>query len=1455
MDQWLDSLSEDWVSQPRSQHSSLIVRESPSNDRNESQSRIPRPKLRTVSGISATGRGDLERPSSRISDGSQRQILKARTQSELNVTGKRTNSSYTESKSPRPSTKRSQSHKDSPISRPSTLHGTIQHKTSPAKGENIQATPEWKKRLVNGQAGSGGQTDLFSPKAVSLEGVFKPPTIAAKSPNKNVGNRRMPQREKASDSLVKARKSSKAQPGSKVNGPRDPHAESKGANATGSEQDLSNNFSPIYISRQDTADGRVGYAAIEESMQRLRSNMDRLRREQQEQAISQDNSTSSRHLNAGAHDRMAVHNQKNEVTAESLPDDLSVGTDTFAAEGGFVSLKRGGYSDDSSPMKKTLTPSSSPLNLDGPSLQREGSQLDRGTANRVREPKSQQRSPSPRTPNQQKKAQSSPERPQSSGSPLKLFDKYDTFTNDRLMRRMSKFEEALERADDEHTHLEYGHRPITPSPGPKPVQNWVPSIPVDKPRDASGASSFGDGGLDKYVFPNPPQREPVLPQLPRLSPAQIDKEVSKRRQSTKRKLNRSFHPRDGTASSGSLLDWNAPSDQFHDEVRDHDQANVRHTIHGKRLPYSPVKDPVAKRRRTIHSSEERRRAESLVSLEDFELETQETPSRSLVGRKRKDALYDKERQAADPRVLAMRQIRRPRNPTPNQASSSARYVSEDDLDTVAGATHESIPSETDVKVDPPTQIVAGALAIVALSAAQDMTSGSRKASVTTADFFSEAQQIMRLIRAERRPHSSHATAEASQLEPPIIHEESVIVESTRDDFSRPPSREGGSPPKPDTPVRLNARVVSHLRKYEDKDDLGLALSSSPKSLKMSRSRTPSDNSFHKNSIQERDDNISDPPNARILERTRQLQSEHRSASSQDCTFTGERRHIHSQRSEHLTERSIPTGSSGSSSNRLVIAPETVAHLLSDQMAGMVFDRERQMWIKRKGSINAKGADETDLHSEESEEDLFGDIPDLTVNEMDEILRVKYAVSAGNKERLATSDNEDKDIAPPNPSPVQQANVRVSNESRPVTADGKSIAPVENSSAPSKYSHFASSGPAPSTRATSWGDEYWPQKSQPMQVPTLSAVDEHVDVGHTEEVEHEISILEGRVTDAPNMEGHKSRKARVVTVAFSSPLVDRVQSPSLHVDWIHDDRRETPTRQHSHRYMSTGKRAPTSHNKKHDQRSLSRRKSNGDQSYIARPMSRVDEHEEMSVVQYSIKGNRTMEIAISTPLPISKSLLLPSSTGQRSSIGFHLSPLPDFTVHQIDRPVDVAISKQHNQRSMAGSNNKLSLTAQDLVRHLTDLEPYEPYWEYIRSVDLHDRGLTSLHMLDEFCGQAEELDVSYNQIGELSGVPPYVRLLNTRGNRLSDLSAWHHLQHLQYLDISSNGLTGLNSLQTLVHLRALKADDNAIASLEGLEGLDGLLSLRLRGNRLRFVDFEHLELYVFSHGSLCNTKKQ
>ena len=107
----------------------------------------------------------------------------------------------------------------------------------------------------------------------------------------------------------------------------------------------------------------------------------------------------------------------------------------------------------------------------------------------------------------------------------------------------------------------------------------------------------------------------------------------------------------------------------------------------------------------------------------------------------------------------------------------------------------------------------------------------------------------------------------------------------------------------------------------------------------------------------------------------------------------------------------------------------------------------------------------------------------------------------------------------------------------------------------------------------------------------------------------------------------------------------------------------------------------------------------------------------------------------------------------------------------------------------------SAATQNLVKNLTDIEPYEPYWEYTRQLRLVKKGLVTLHPLNEFCPRIEDLNVQGNELGQVTGVPTTVRELNISDNCLSSLTTWGHLLNLQYLDVSRNGLDSLAGEQT------------------------------------------------------------
>ena len=1507
MDRWLDSLSEDWPSQPPSHHGSgSIWEDNGAPKSNDSQSSIP---PRAASGVLSVNGKEPGKRLSVLGGRAANNACKEKTSSSLNISQKRQSNGPVRPQSPDSALKvKARNH--SKASTPSMLDGTVAFKASPMKGNH--ETPEWKRRIVQGKIGPGDQTDMFGP--MGLQSVFKPPTIAlrskaqqkepalemqglaelemsssspgypmprpdseirdqARSPNcREVGKENVEEEEHEANVVVLSEKLDEIAKGpwadsgsprlsvigqhSKTGSPATSTSKSvsnlfvNSHNSSSFDQSNSKHFTPLYVSKSNTIDGKVDYAAIDMGMRRLQSDIEKLQKSRRSSSCSRSEDNGSQAIDTETQS-MSFHKcQINEITNQSLPEDLSVGTDAFAANGGFVSLNRGGYSNEGSFYKRPLSPSSSNP-IDGPSgnctqASSQALPLPRHSQRKLRKP-----STPPRTPNKDDE-----ERPRSSGSPLKLFDKYDTFTNNRLARHISRFEETQAQYGTLDGSLEAELLPSSPSPGPKVPRKWSRTNQAIIYKPSQEVSSFGSGELDKHDFNAIDQ---ILVETT-LSTCSWDDHAIQSLPGRKRCKNVTRGSRRPSRTDQHRLaltedDQEVQSPGYEENAFRPDQSTegVSYTIYGKRLPYSPEKDIARKRRRTLCSSEERERATLNGRPMQSNLFVKETPMAAASGRKRKDVCYDSERQAADPKTLAMRQILRPRNPTPNQSGSSNQQTllakSEPSHVTNTGYGRSSVGQKVDKdlkpKLDPPTQIVAGALATIALNTVQDMESGSRKVSVTTSDFFNEAQQIMALIRAEKRPRSSHNSTETSNMGQSIIQEEHSVADSTKDDLTRPPSREGGTPRRIPLPAQHDARIVSQLRRFEDRDELGLALPSSGKSIRINNREIPSLASPAKSLGEDQATGIeSDPPNIRIREgktdqqeRTKSPSSRHQLDSKADIDTCK----IESQgSSSSSTKKSLPTESSHGSANLKKIAPHSVAHLLSDQMADMFFDKERKVWVKRKMSPNSESLNvEAYATSQQTEEDLFGDIPDLSVDEMEELKRVKEVVSSVNTLSLRGSTTSKHDQAAQSAAQNDEPDVQeIKQDARPSTADGKVIPPADNSSAPSKYTNFAWSGPRPGTRTTSYGDDVWPDKTAQQPQTTLPVVQNRP---LAPEVEHKISILQNREPYVSVRENRDYCQPRVVTVAFSSPLIQSPYQPDE--GWKRDDEsrlEESPSKQTSQLQKSA--RRPNSSGFSHGQRHASRRLSVGNSSLVARPMSRLDELDEMSLVRYSVQHPQTaMDLTISTPLPPARNLVGPPTTAHRSSIGFNLSPLADFTIHQIDRPLDSeegAVVKQHRPQAFS---NALSLTAQELVKHLTDMEPYEPYWDHLPAVDLKDHGLTSLHMLDEFCSRTQELDVARNCIRDLDGVPSTVRSLNIGNNCLSELTAWHTLLNLQYLNVSRNNLRSLKGFQGLLHLRALKADDNEIASLDGIEHLDGLLSLSLRGNRLSMADFDGFNL--------------
>ncbi|EIN12330.1 L domain-like protein [Punctularia strigosozonata HHB-11173 SS5] len=148
----------------------------------------------------------------------------------------------------------------------------------------------------------------------------------------------------------------------------------------------------------------------------------------------------------------------------------------------------------------------------------------------------------------------------------------------------------------------------------------------------------------------------------------------------------------------------------------------------------------------------------------------------------------------------------------------------------------------------------------------------------------------------------------------------------------------------------------------------------------------------------------------------------------------------------------------------------------------------------------------------------------------------------------------------------------------------------------------------------------------------------------------------------------------------------------------------------------------------------------------------------------------------------------------------------------------------------------------LVQVITDVQPFEPYWEELSCIDLSRRNVDSVARLKEFLPKLDSLSL---------GVPKTVRTLTVASNQLTSLTSFNHLLNLENLDISRNNIDSLRQLACLRHLRELRADGNQITSFDGLQRLDGLVKLSVQNNRISEIDFSEyrwnrLEMLNLSH---------
>ncbi|GAO16201.1 uncharacterized protein UV8b_05584 [Ustilaginoidea virens] len=1408
---WLDSLSEDWVSQNGSDASEGQLPPLPPQDEVETPqirqfaSRIPR-------------RAGNRSPAAPRSENSSN-ILSERSANEINISMKRLPSKLSQEVKP-------------DVSR-SASNGSVVHKSLPGRRspDKESSTPEWRKRLIHGDMPYGEQRDLFCSPAVGLQDMFKPPQESGResrtghdgphyhdttlpsspptfpqpiteadlgdyedfdeddeyavdvtpSPSPRPLQKGIKYRPNQSSPIPDDRNSNFPKGSSPPDPPtqdeiyRDESCLSALAHddvmrkPSGQSVTRNEDFSPILIGKHSGGNGNVEFAPIEVPVDQLWAKLERLR-------INQMLLSSQADFQAGF-----------DTSPTKMPADAE-NTDEYIGNGGFVNVRRGGRSGDGSFYNRGL--SSEMVADTSGMLPEESLQAStpkqflsgRGTSSyptvQVLRSPSLPRAPFP-SPDKKRRLSGSTSQPEN--SPLRLFGPYDTFTNQTLLRRISQFEEESK----------------SPSQRSELSRETEASLVPESPAETSTAQSrslsrFGKNDLEGYEFrgdlsdaiyedsdvvgkENIAPNHTSLPPYPLQGSATregspdgvshlvIDRKRSKNQTPPQTKLNEfPLSPTD-IPSSAATPKRDPASDS-------------------KRPITSPSKDPTPKRRRTLHRSDIAFGGEAKGGAADATITQTQSP---MSNKKRKDALPGSF-EVADPGVLAQRPILYPQG----TASSRNRMVSQDQTkrSAIRAPQMEGEAASSDA-----------------------VTETDRKPSIRTQDFVDQAAQIMAMIRNQVRPElasleesEEHGEEKGEEQKP--VSDTGSNQDSTNEPFSRPPSREG----KPVLWVQqrqADPELLSRLKKYQEFSDLGDLITSSTKYPGLAneepagqRDRTAS----YAGPMPVLGEVISDLPNVRIT-----------SNASRDVQQRSPSRDYPSISSNQSTSRNFPSASSRGSDSRRTLLPETVSHLIPDRVGSMCLDKDNNVWVKRREPPPAQGRHS--LLSEDSEEDPFASIPDLSVDMNKEMQNLRLASAA--KEALTVHHLEQRDSS--------------NSPSRRTENRGHVTVPLSQSSA-SRAAVFKAGGISKPAA---------PGEGQQGEETGLNNHDDEVNKSR----------------------GYSSTKRRNLTISFSSPVASVIRdimpnnSPGdedeMAHPWPNRSAEETSCQKVTQPTMTTPDLRDS-----HKQASVRQASLRGP-AFIPRPVSRIDEQDEESTVelghadrQLSIVGEQSM-MSQKTPdgrraslsfvfnhtpgcgplaLTADDSALIGRNVGKLS-----LSPLSEFTLNNPDQSFGFEVSYVMGPRHLAtgnGSRKVLSMTIRELVDRLGEAEPKESFWEDMTSLDLHDKRLASLHMLDEFCGKLVSLDASANKLNHLEGVPSTVRELKASHNCLTELTSWDHLMNLQYVDISNNEVTSLSALKNLVHLRSIRADNNQLTSLDGLNSHDGLLSLRARNNMIRAVDF-------------------
>ena len=1373
MEPWLDSLSEDWKSEQQSsspapslassrQHGSIAL--------SQSQSRIPHlaknMRKESLNGSFLRHRSTRTKPT-----GKREPILKERSASSLNV--------------PPPS--ESQKRSSLPRRASSTFsesQNSVQHhsvRETPADAE----TPDWKRRLVKGEDLTSDGFDLFSPS--KLEGVFKQPTPSQlqsdtdPDPDDEEPKPSRPFTLPSPNNLSQQFSSfrpSKGRPNDlevveEVN--EDEEADHRDLSIASSEpaltesvqasrrqseregyhlddprwrtfsglEEMRNEFiSPVTASKQNSIRATVLRKSPDLDVHELQTKLKDATRGQDDRPTSSSSDKDISYGYVGA----VVDDSRNEplpdLTSQSLPDDLSMGTQDFVSHGGFINSRRGGRSNEASFHRKELSfshessrvnpaPKTTILINSSPP---QHSRLDEDGFEHSRLTASEPATPPDTSIIHHTESQL---RPSSSGSPLKLFGNRDTYTNNKLMRILSQFEESDHKSDSLETD----------------------SVPQYHQETVFRMSQFGHGDLDGFGFEK---------NVPRPFPIETD----------------AINAGDLIFRRGvSRIENTSHTDKAH-LVTKTPLGTSEEELEAAESNKALAKDRTPKRRKTLLKEQ--------MTVEKQEVEVKISHIEEIValaGTKRKDARPGVDGTVADAETLASRSLLRPKS-TRRRSDSRASSGAE------ANAQPADIEDEVEGEL---TEALAAELANFAQEAAENHQD-SRKPSLATKDYMEEANKVMQFIRSRGKPqpHLSPITGgpgTVSELDPDAILDLELDADSTQDDFSRPPSRDRTSRPAVDRRhARHDSRTASYLKKYQDEDDMDMITNTSafgtiPTAEKTTSNGVPPISS----SNETKEEQESDPPNMRILNSSETLRKRKHSASTVDAgqdPATDVNHQVHYS-SHQSTQHTFPTSSSSSGSKGVITSG---AVSIPDQVGAMTFDHQKGMWLKKKYKNERYERYERQAMTDD---DPFDSIPDLSVDNTRE----------------------------------QEAEVQHCQTTRTVAqVSSQTVGTVQR---------LGRQRPAASDQGTVEGPDNLAIGGNAEDEANRSSL-------RSKTSEHEAKLYDGLPSVPPVETGAIAKQPRVVTIAFSSPVVSAIKYANISEDDMSDLPREedlplddseidlsdiSVRKNDEVKIVDPATRLPFM---QHEQeRAL---------TFQPRTISPIEEQDEdMTMGDMSlVPAKYSTEL---TPAP-QRAMIKHHKGGFKASSILCLTPLSEFSIHQVDvgkNPDQSYVEERQHPHALRQAHGSLALAVDELVKAVTDAVADELFWDKLHRLNLAPGNLSSVHNLKEYCPLLEEFSIPENKIEHVDSLPVSLRFLDIHNNMLNDLTSWDHLHNLQYLDVSGNQLETLDGFSSLVHLRSLRANDNCISNIDGILDLNGLLDLQLRDNELVSVDFEGAEL--------------